>query len=198
MAVTTLDIDKIRMKGDDRRAHILDSAMRLLSEQGFSGFSINKLAKRCDLTTAGLLHHFKSKDILVVALLEERDRRDHQALSAALKPTSRFKQSRETVLEVLHAIVARNATQPHLVRLNAMIRAEALVLEHPARGYIIKRETGVRRSIADLVRPHAIDAEATAMQIVALMNGLEAQWISEACAFDITEAWDRAADKLLC
>lgn len=64
------------MRKDDRRLAILDEAIQIIGEQGYRGSSINDLAKRCGLTTAGLLHHFGSKDGLLIALLEERDRRD--------------------------------------------------------------------------------------------------------------------------
>jgi AcrR family transcriptional regulator len=187
----------MRMQKGDRRASILDTAILLIGEQGFGGFSINALAKRCGLTTAGLLHHFGSKHGLMIALLDERDRRDREALIGMLGVCAHGELSKRQVLYVLRAIVSRNAEQPDLVRLNAMIRAEALQQDHPAAEYFKERETRVRSIIADMVRPHVSDAEATAIQVLSLMNGLEAQWIRDGCTFDLVEYWDAAAAKLI-
>ena len=130
------------MRKEERRAAIIDEAIRIIGDQGYRGFSINDLAKRCGLTTAGLLHHFGSKEGLLIALLDERDRRDEQAISGRLELRRGQSLTREQVLMVLHAIVRQNATQPHLVRLYTMLRAEALTRDHPARQYFLDREQG--------------------------------------------------------
>jgi AcrR family transcriptional regulator len=53
-----------------------DQAIRIIGQRGYAGFGIQELAQRCQLTNAGLLYHFGSKDRLLIALLEDRDRRD--------------------------------------------------------------------------------------------------------------------------
>lgn len=189
--------ERVRMSGDERRAAILEQAIWLVSEQGFSGLTVNLLARRCGLTTAGLLHHFGSKEALILALLDERDRRDRTALVEALGLTRGQELSRSEALAILTAIVARNVGQPHLVRLNAMVRAEALVPDHFAREYFKLREIRVHALFADLVRPFTAEAESTAMELMAMMHGLEAQWLRESCGFDLVAAWTKAAQKLL-
>lgn len=189
--------ERVRMRKDDRRAAIIAEAIRIIGEQGYNGFSINDLARRCGLTTAGLLHHFVSKEGLLVALLEERDRRDREAVAGRLELRRGQTLSREQMLEVLHAIVANNAEQPHLVRLYAVLRAEALVQGHPARKYFADREKAVIELIAEIVASHVSDPNATAMQISALMYGLQVHWLREDCSFDLVKAWDEAAAKLL-
>lgn len=189
--------ERVRMRKDDRRIAIIDEAIQIIGEKGYHGFSINDLAKRCGLSTAGLLHHFGSKEGLLVALLEERDRRDQEAIAQQLKLRRGQSLTREQVLKILQAIVAQNANQPHLVRLYAILRAEALVQDHPARKYFADREKATIALLAEIAAPHVSDPSATAVQISALMYGLEVYWLREDCGFDLAAAWDKAAAKLL-
>lgn len=185
------------MRKDDRRGAIIDEAIRIIGEQGYRGFSINDLARRCGLTTAGLLHHFGSKDGLLIAMLEERDRRDKQAIAGRLELRRGQALSREQVLSVLHAIARQNADHPHLVRLYAMLRVEALVEDHPAKQFFLDREDRTRALIAEIIAGHVADPAATARHLTAMMQGLEVQWLREQCSFDLVQASDEAAAKLL-
>lgn len=192
-----IPIERVRMRKDARRSAIIDEAIQIIGEQGYNGFSINHLAKRCGLTTAGLLHHFVSKEGLLVALLEERDRRDREAIAGRLELRRDQSLTREQVLKVLHEIVRHNCNQPHWVRLNAILRAEALIQDHPARKYFLDRENATIALLAEIVAAHVTDASATAVELSVLMDGLEAHWLRQDCGFDLVEVWDRAAAKLL-
>lgn len=190
-------LHRVKMRKDDRRAAIFDEAIRIMGERGYRGFSLNDLAKRCGLTTAGLLHHFASKEGLLIALLDERDRRDQEVIAARLGLRRGTSLSREQVLKVLHVIVDHNATQPHLVRLYALLRTEALGQSHPAQKYFVNREDAILALLSKIVAPHVSDASATALQIQAMMFGLEVQWLRADCGFDLVSAWDKAAEKLI-
>ena len=72
----------VRTDAAVRRAQILDETMRIIGERGYHGFGIQELAKRCDLTKPGVLHHFGSKDQLLIALLNDRDAKHEKELSA--------------------------------------------------------------------------------------------------------------------
>lgn len=52
----------------DTRARILEAAVALLGERGFSGMSIRDLAERAGMTTAALYYHFAGKDEILDAL----------------------------------------------------------------------------------------------------------------------------------
>ena len=185
------------MRKDDRRAAVLDEAITIIGERGYRGFSINELARRCGLTTAGLLHHFGSKDGLLIALLQERDRRDREVVAGTLGLTRGLPVTREQALAALHAIIARNASQPHMVRLYAVLRAEALGSDHPASAYFAERERETMHSIREMLMPLIEDHESAALQIVALLNGLALQWLREDCSFDLVAEWDKVADKII-
>lgn len=196
MTVTETTADRTARGGDRRRA-IIDAAIQIIGELGYRGFSINALARRCGLTTAGLLHHFGSKEGLLVALLQEREDRDRLAITGRLELRKGQVLTRAQVLEVLRAIVEQNASQPQLVRLNAMLRAEALPLDHPASRYFVERDLRTRSALADVVRPHVADAQACARHLQAAMAGLEVQWLREDCGFDLLGEWNAIATRLL-
>lgn len=56
----------------ETRRVILDGTEALLIEVGHSGFSVRKLVERCGYSAPTIYHHFKDKDGLIDALLEQR------------------------------------------------------------------------------------------------------------------------------
>ena len=189
---------RTRMKKDARREAILAEAIGIIGEHGFRSFSLNKLAVRCGLTNAGVLHYFGSKDGLLVALLQERDRRDEGAVAKLLHAHGLTEPlSRDGIGVILRAIVARNANQPELVRLYAVLRAEALVPDHPAYAYFSNRERATIDLFSQMVAGQVTDSASTGRAISALMNGLEVQWLRENLGFDLVAEWDKIASKIL-
>jgi AcrR family transcriptional regulator len=63
-------------KGEDRRQRILAVAQRLVAMNGGRGTSLSQIAQAAGVSTAGLLHHFESKEQLLHAVLDARDADD--------------------------------------------------------------------------------------------------------------------------
>ena len=63
-------------KGEDRRQRILGVAERLLARNGWRTTSLAQIAREAGVTSAGLLHHFESKEQLLNAVLDARDEDD--------------------------------------------------------------------------------------------------------------------------
>jgi AcrR family transcriptional regulator len=53
----------------DRRRAILETAARLICERGYEGTSIQDIAAACQLTKAGLYHHIRSKEHLLLEIM---------------------------------------------------------------------------------------------------------------------------------
>lgn len=192
---TTSSREKTRI---ERRAEILAHTAAIVAERGYHGFGLQELATRCGLTKAGLLHHFPSKDQLLIAVLRDRDRQDEIAVNAlaGLEGTSGDVVSRSAMIAAFHAIVARNATRPELVRLYAMLRAEALSPDHPAHDFFGAREAATLDLFEQMIAPHAASPRSVARQAMALMIGLELQWLREDLGFDLVAEWDCAITTL--
>jgi AcrR family transcriptional regulator len=190
-----------RLDGGLRRAQILAAATRIVSQKGYYGFGIQELARQCGITNAGLLYYFGSKEGLLIALLEDRDQRDAAAVHSIAALTGQESQgevSIETLFKVLYAIVARNSTQPEFVRLFAVLRAETLNQSHPARQYFMEREIAVLNAFGRMVAPHVAEPRATARQLLAVMSGLEDQWLRADHGFDLVAEWECGVGRVLC
>jgi TetR/AcrR family transcriptional regulator, cholesterol catabolism regulator len=55
--------------GDQRYHEILESAARLIFQSGYDATSMQEIAEACGLTKAGLYHHIKTKEALLLAIM---------------------------------------------------------------------------------------------------------------------------------
>src|ERR1035437_10477839 len=63
-----------------RREEILRAAMATFGAKGYYNGSLVEIAEKVGITHAGGLHHFGSKDHLLIEVLEDRDRAGAQQL----------------------------------------------------------------------------------------------------------------------
>ncbi|WP_322508468.1 TetR/AcrR family transcriptional regulator [Anaerolinea sp.] len=161
------------------REKIIREASRLFAEYGYRGAKLAEIAQAVGMSEPGLLHHFPSKEHLLIAVLEERDRVDRERFGQDVLEEHR------NLLEGLRALVAHNETVPGLVQLFIVLAAESIQPEHPAHGYFSERYQQVRDSIVELLRQsqqrgeirNDVSAEELAAMVVALMDGLQIQWL---------------------
>ncbi|KUL24278.1 TetR/AcrR family transcriptional regulator [Actinoplanes awajinensis] len=185
--------DRPRLPAAVRRRQILDVTTRLIAERGFWGLSMQDVADDCGLTVPGLLHHVGTKDKLLVAVLEHRDDQDHQSLAEALgRPAGEV-----PLPEICDALVRRNAAQPEIVRLFAVLEAESLAPGHPAHDYFARRQQTTITTMTGLARAYGVpDPETLARQVMALMDGLQIQWLRDPGGIDLVATWTAAAGTL--
>lgn len=189
---------KNRLNPEARRGLILEQAILLIGERGYHGFKIRDLAIRCGITNGTLLYYFGSKEGVLVAVLEERDRLETEIVST-FKPTGSVDMglSLEDALELLRTIATRATARLELTRLHAILQSEALDPMHPAHDYFNKREALVLEAFTALVAPHVSDATATARELFSLLDGLVQRWLRAKQGFDFVKAWDAVAQKIL-
>ena len=160
------------------RERVLQAALRALAANGYRGSSLASIAAGAGLTTAGLLHHFPSKNDLLVSVLTERDRQDGARFH--LREVKGL-----AALDRLQELVAHNARNPELVRAFTVLLGESVGEGHPARRWAQERYPRRRASLAAALRAGVdsgeirtgVDAEAVAAQIIAMMDGLQVQWV---------------------
>jgi len=58
-------------KGEATRQQIVDTALQRASELGLEGVTLGRLAEELQISKSGLFAHFKSKEALQIAVLEE-------------------------------------------------------------------------------------------------------------------------------
>ncbi|WP_417317384.1 TetR/AcrR family transcriptional regulator [Emcibacter sp.] len=79
-----------------RREHLVDTALRLFNENGYHATGIDTILKEAGVAKMTLYNHFKSKDDLVVAVLQKReewfqDQYRQKTLGWDKKPIGRLK-----------------------------------------------------------------------------------------------------------
>ena len=90
----------------------------------------------------------------------------------------------------------RNAEQPEIVRLFTVLEAESLAPSHPAHAYFLKRQENATAAFASLARDLSDRPLSLARHIVAMMDGLQVQWLRSPRTFDLVREWESAADML--
>ena len=165
-------------KGVAKREEILTRALEVVAEQGFRSASVREIADAVELSQAGLLHYFGTKEQLFVEILRKRDEVD----------VIRFEHGIDSpafIRDDYTALIAHNSDVPGLVELFSRMSVEAADPEHPAHDYFVARGEAVRTSFADALRTQqdageltdAIDAETLARIFQAVSDGLQIQWL---------------------
>ncbi|MDE0572811.1 TetR/AcrR family transcriptional regulator [Demequina sp. B12] len=175
-------------RGRATKAHILDVAMAQFAENGYRGSSLRDIAGRAGMSHPGLLYHYPTKEALLMAVLERRDQQDGE-----VNPVNG-----EDGIEALKSLVrsARlNENRPGVVELYAVVSAEATSKNHPARNFFIERYDNLVSRIEAAYRTAAsqgqvrdgVDCAAAAQQAVAVMDGLQVQWLMGVRATPMSE-----------
>ncbi|GAA5613310.1 TetR/AcrR family transcriptional regulator [Streptomyces platensis] len=161
--------------------------MELIAERGYRRTSLAAVAERAGLTQQGLLHHFPTKELLLVGVLETRDRWDLASAAAAAG-------TRHT--DTLAQLVDYNATRPGLVRTYTVLAADSVTEDHPAREFFETRFRVVRTAMAEVLRtecgdtlPGGLTPERAAPLLAAVMDGLQLQWLLDPEAVEMPAAF---------
>jgi len=177
------DAMSARTRSEERRGEIVRAALEVIAERGYRGASLAAVAERVGLTQQGLLHHFPTKDALLVAVLEERDKWD-------AVPNGSWR------VDLLTSLVEYNAMRPGIIQTFSALLGESVTEGHPAREYFTDRYTRVRASMTAALPaeygdrlPNGLTPERTAPLLVAVMDGLQYQWLLDPETVDMPGAF---------
>jgi AcrR family transcriptional regulator len=180
-------------RGLARQDQILDAAGELFAEHGVRATTIAAVANRVGLSEAGLLHHFPSKDALLLAVLDRADASYVEEEVYVAQPAGGLESLRR-----MPATARVLADRPAHTRLRAIVSAESVVQDGAARDYSVRRTEAIRRGMAKAVAEGIrrgeirsdVDPKARATEIVAFMEGIQVQWMLDPDAVDIVAAYD--------
>ena len=185
-------------KTAERRQQIVDAAVEVFSSAGYRKGSIRDVADKVGLSQAGLLHHFPSKEHLLEAVLTWRD-----GVTAALMGDP-LPQGVDFLRGLVQA-AEHNATTPELVELHVIVSAEGTSAGHPLREYFVGRYAFVlahtrqafeRAAAEGQLRP-GTDCASAARTLIALMDGLQIQWLLDRDGVDMAGDLRRYLQPLL-
>jgi AcrR family transcriptional regulator len=180
-------------KGEKRREELLDAALQLFSLEGYTGASIARIAERVGISVAGVLHHFPSKTALLMGVLDRRDE-----VSRKIADEVRGDGSLDGLFGSLRAINRSNAGAPGVVRAFSILNAESLVEGHPAWDWYQARYQDIYGRLGGHLRElvgrgevrEDVDLEAITQQILAMMDGLQLQWLRFPEQVDLERSFD--------
>ena len=182
-----------------RRAKILDEGIRVIGERGYYGFTVQDMAQRCGLSNGGLLHHFPSKDHLLLAVLAEIQTRETAIWAPLVEAAARGprgESAKAAVRELLLTMLAHASADPQISRFLAELTLESLDPAHPAHEWGRAREAVILDLFVTLIGPYVDAPLSTARLLLSVIDGLALQWLRANHAFDILAEWDRALAKL--
>jgi AcrR family transcriptional regulator len=173
-------------KTAETRSSILDAALEVFAESGFHSGSLRDVARKAGMSNAGVLHHFADKETLLSEMLDHRDEVD-------VEEVRRLTRDGESGLHALIELVRSNQAKPEIVRLYAILSTEATSLDHPAHEHFVTRYARTRDFVreafeslksVDRLAP-GITAESAAIGTIAMMDGLQTQWLIDPTAVDM-------------
>ncbi|NYF98840.1 TetR/AcrR family transcriptional regulator [Janibacter cremeus] len=157
-----------------QREKILDAAMAVFGQRGNRGSSLREIAERVGMSQAGLLHHFGSKNQLLLAVLERFDQEE--------QPDSPPRSVAEGIAYVREELI-RGLDRPGLFQLQVTMSAEATDPAHPAHDHFVAHYRRVSTQFCEAIdgAVHAgqirgdVDVPAMARLIMAVLDGLQLQ-----------------------
>jgi AcrR family transcriptional regulator len=182
-----------------KRAEILRAATATFGARGYNRGPLTEIADQVGITHAGVLHHFGSKDQLLLEVLRFRDDSDVEDLEGRRIPDG---------VELFRHLVRTafaNEDRPGLVQAYAVLSAESVTEGHPARAFFEERYRTLRAEVRaafavvcaerGVTEPAIIDRAAAA--VLAVMDGLQVQWLLAPDDVELAETSAFAIDALV-
>ncbi len=178
---------QIHEKGVETRHAIVDATIELFGVRGSRSISLSDIAGACGVSRANVLHHFGSKDALLVEAMREHGRRGEQRL---LQWAS---EGGIPFLEHLKEWGTYNQNNRSYVATYVALLAEAATPDSIPHGYYRRRLRSERRTFADALRQgqargdirRDLDCDALAGEIVAFFDGAAISWLIDPEAVDL-------------
>lgn len=186
---------RVRKTPDERRREILDAAIRLISERGYNGISIQDVADEVGVTKQGVLRYIGSKDNLLAMVY-----RDNYSVTGNVEDFlhSRLPGSSPNDLRFpayLRFLVRFNSRRRELVQLFSMLQVESFNPEHPLHDEFSSRAENIWRyySSFDWRIPSEYVAWDDRMRPVVrrameVMDGVQLRWLREP-SIDLNDEW---------
>lgn len=181
-----------------RRNQILDAALLRFGQDGYRKTSLARVARDAGITDAGLLHHFRDKQQLLLAVVQYwHEQLDEQWVRVPDSVREAFRCHLEDT--------AGSLDMPGILELAVVVGAEATAPDHPAHDFFSDwQEKGVRE-LTDRLRAGAesgelktgLNHEHIARECAALDAGLRLQWLASGRSFDLVAVMRSHLDRLM-
>lgn len=196
---------RTKEEAQETRRRLLDAAEELFQRKGVSRTSLAEIAETAAVTRGAVYWHFKDKADLFNAMIE-RGTEPLRALGCA-RTSGPDEHPIETIRLLTRAVFRTVVDDPRMRRLLevAMHKVE-YVDEHRAvrdrhlskrNMHLLNIETDLRRAADCGELPATVALRPAALGLLALVDGLTAQWLLDPRAFDLVDTGAQAVDVYL-
>ncbi|KXG85357.1 TetR/AcrR family transcriptional regulator [Agrobacterium bohemicum] len=185
-------------KGVIRRESILTAAMQHFAKDGYQNASFAAIATDVGLSLPGLLHYFPTKVDLLLAILEKRDIESGSAIG------EEYADWRKVLLGLID-VTKSNQSIPHVVQAFAVLNAESLTEDHPARSWFASRVSHLRDNLVFSLQKGIsagelkaeTNAQSVAAELIGIMDGLQMLWLRSPEEFDMAKVFSDYIHRLI-
>lgn len=184
-------------KGIRRRAEIVAAAAGIFAKYGYNAGSLRQIAAEVGISAATLVSHFDHKEGLLIAVLEHW-KEEAAAVKEGVEGLDYFRR--------LPALMEYHTQHRGLIELFLTMCTEATYPEHPAWAFVREHRRHTLETFtahllaageAGSIAPMGAEAaEAEIRGLVALMDGLEMQWLLDP-DLDLVAVFTRHLDQLI-
>ena len=184
-------------RGDLRRRQIIDAAVELFAAKGYRGTGVAALADRVGMTATGLLYYFGTKERLLREVVAERDRME------TIDPGREFPPA--LTLSSFRELGRHNVETAILTRLYLVLGAESFDPDDPLHDFFVERYEVAREFVRALLNDEKaegrvrldVDVDQVALEVIAMIMGLEYQWVTDPARVDFGQAMETYIDRLI-
>jgi AcrR family transcriptional regulator len=190
-------VQKPQKKTLERREAVLKAALSVFGARGYNNGALAEIAAQAGMTHAGVLHHFGSKEALLIAVLQYRDGEEVAGVARREQPTGK------AFLGHLIDTVRENETRPGVVQAYTVLSAESVTDGHPAQEYFRGRTSTLREKLIGVINESTDfvadqdEVADTASAIIAVMDGLQVQWLLDPSAVDMPRIVSMVLEELV-
>ena len=189
-------VQRPQAKTTERREAVLKAAMNVFGARGYNKGALVEIAAQAGMTHAGVLHHFGSKEGLLIAMLKYRDGEEVAGVPA------RAQTEGPAFLQHLVDTVEENTRRRGVVQAYSVLSGESVTDGHPAHEYFLGRTEALRTKIAGVLGEVSGNTDEQELRdsssaLIAIMDGLQVQWLLDPDAVDMPRIVSRTLDEIV-
>lgn len=185
--------------GIARRQRIVEAAAERFAQEGYHRTALNRIAEDVGITEGGLLHHFRTKKHLLLAVMEHRFTSEAQWWEHLPDEASG-----RDILRAMVTATERHLAEPGLIELFVLTFAEAADPDSATHALFAERYQRAVDALAGLLHTardngtlrEDVDCHALARECIAVSDGLQLQWVISSGALDLAGAVRTHADRI--
>ena len=161
-----------------RHEEILVAALGVFAERGYKKASIDAVAERAGLTRQGVLHYFPSKKRLLLALVQLREDLAREHLAALHADAG------QDLPGLLAEVITYDHKNPGLAQIHSVLVAEGVTGSDEVQRFCHNYYRAIQdRTVAQLTEiygdrlPSGLTPRAAASALVAMLDGMQLQWL---------------------